>query len=191
MPRASNLPDNIDHFAQITLNSGEKLTPQQSAAVTLLATTDLTKVEIAKQAGYHNDASLRRFLTSDKGRAGGRIALLEHTSEAGALGLRTLKALATKAKSEKVRYDAAAKLVDLAGIKHVAEEQQSSVNGREVSINISIGQNGKSEERDVTPVEIGPDFYTESDEQGGVGENTLGGSLGDPETPAKTQSSKT
>lgn len=105
----------------------------------------------------------------------------------GVLGIQTLRTLAKHAKSEKVRYDAAAKLVDMAGLGKGPGEPSNTRESRDISISISLGKSEDDNVVDVTPQEISSATFQPEQQAGGVGENRSGAGVGDPAHADKTQ----
>ena len=131
---------NSDGDTVYALPDGTALDVKQSRAIDLYLTLDATQDEIAELAGYADGKSMWRFLRSDKGKMGVRVALTTHMAEAGVVGLKTMIKLAKTAKSENVRQLAAADLLNRAGL--VAQEGGTRVDRGGMTINIDLS--GKS-----------------------------------------------
>lgn len=128
------------------------LTDQQQTAVDLWAEGNLTPDEIAEAVGYSSGRSVRRFMSTEKGKTGLLRAVSNETLASAAVALRTVVDLATTAKSEKVKLDAATRLLDalgwcLPGLQPVQPQENMGLsNGakeqaRPVQVNINLGSN--------------------------------------------------
>jgi hypothetical protein len=146
----------------ITVND-TKLTEQQTAAVMLEATGEYTHEQIAEQTGYSGRTAVQRFLSSDRGKEGVQIALEQRILSNQNIALNTILALATGARSEKIRLEAAIALRD-EGRRLRGEEGASRGRGGSVNVQINLAQPGKEqgETIELSPVDAGG--------EGGVGE---------------------
>lgn len=124
----------------IVLKDGTELDARQTAACFLKASQpDLSYRQIAAQCGYSSETTAWTFLNSRRGQEGCVLAATSLIREYGLLGLQTAKTLATKAKSEKVRLEAALTLMDRAGLTLDHKDARKGAGGDgNVSINISL-----------------------------------------------------
>lgn len=140
----------LDAIGPATLPDGTELDARQNVAATLSALTDLTNAEIAKLAQYSERQAVSRFLNSELGMRAVRAKLISHTVRAGKIGLRETIRLAQYAKSENVRQQAAAKLIDVARLEAEVEAGPSNTGAGAREVSISINLTGPSEPKDVT-----------------------------------------
>ena len=147
----------LDEIELITLPDGSELDARQSLAVFLRATTDLEITEIAEHANYSSRSACSHFLRSGRGKAGIQHAITQHLIDGARVGIQTMVKLARSAKSENVRQMAAADLLDRAGYK--AQETQATdtvASGRELNININLGDAGITIDGNVADAEEVP-----------------------------------
>jgi hypothetical protein len=147
----------LDEIELITLPDGSELDARQSLAVFLRATTDLEITEIAEHANYSSRSACSHFLRSNRGKAGIQHAITQHLIDGARVGIQTMVKLARSAKSENVRQMAAADLLDRAGYK--AQETQATdtvASGRELNININLGDAGITIDGNVADAEEVP-----------------------------------
>ncbi len=142
MDFSPDLPASPDEAEIITLDDGHKLTAQQSLAVYLRVAHGMSTDEIAERCGYSTGSTVRQFLRRETGKRAVEIVARSHLLEAATLGLRTMMALASKARSENVRQLAAADLMDRFGLRNedVQGGKRPGFGPREVSININVTQ---------------------------------------------------
>lgn len=138
---------------RVTLDDGRILDTRQSAAVLLHVRDGLKGKALAKAAGYSSDQTLNGFLRSELGRLGVQAAAKLVLADAGAIGVKVALELAQKAKSEKVRLDAAMTLMDRAGLA-AAEPRQGQQQQAKGGISISFVMQPKDDGLiDVSPGE--------------------------------------
>lgn len=153
-PQLPDLPQSM------ILPDGKALDTRQIAAVTLMVETDMPVSEIAERSGYSDRSAASRFLNSEIGKNAVRAALLDRIDRAGMIGLTSLMRLAGKAKSELVQRQAAADLVNLAGLRIEQPKDGEPKGGRAPSaINIQINTGGPAptvQDGDTLTVNTGP-----------------------------------
>ncbi|WP_431299408.1 hypothetical protein [Tabrizicola sp. BL-A-41-H6] len=142
-----------DRIEPITVADGRILDERQTLAVLLHVREGLTGDKLAKAAGYSSQATVMGFLRSNLGRMGVQVAARTVLADASAIGVRVTIELAQKAKSEKVRLDAAIALMDRAGLAPQPQGQSQAIGNKGgISINIVMpGQTAEGQALDITP----------------------------------------
>ncbi|MFD2175700.1 hypothetical protein [Rhodobacter lacus] len=136
----------------LVLSDGTILERHQTEAIRLRVSSNLSLEQIAKRSGYDSKQGVHGLLNSPKGREGMRIAAQQYLTHAGVDALAGLITLSQSSKSDKVKFDALSKLVDMAGIGQQPGETQPSRPAAGLSISINLG-NGESSPPtlDITP----------------------------------------
>lgn len=144
-------PAPLDIDEPYTLADGTQLDERQTRACILHATEDLTHEQIAHQAGYASGPACSRWLRSARGREGVELALRQHLLEGARIGLQQALWTVRKAKSERLRWEAAQDLMDRAQLKE-AEPDDGSRRAGSLSININVnGDEHDDRTIDITP----------------------------------------
>lgn len=140
-------PNTLAELAPISLKDGAQLDPRQSLACRIAATGEFSQSQIAEQCGYSSQAVVSNFLRSDRGKEGTEIALRELLIVAGKLGLKQALWTVQRAKSERLRWEAAVDLMNRAGLAEQADAKRAAGSG---GVSISINLPDVSQPRDVT-----------------------------------------